>query len=184
MQDLQNRLLAAVADAERDVLLAHVRDNPSMTLAEFGRILAAPPFRHLGGLKVGEVLGDLFTPTKAPAGRAASRAAALPRRSQQTTTEAARAVQPRRQRSKESEAFESGEDTVDTSSAEGRKEYDARVLSAVRERKSWVRSEELRPVVGGTGAQLGAALTRLCSNGDLTWTGRARGTRYAVPQPA
>lgn len=173
-------MLAAVANAERDVLLAHVRNNPSMTLAEFGQILAAPPFRHLGDIKVGEVLGDLITTARTPSGRAASRAAlsSLP---SQVAAEAARAVSPRRERTK---GFRSTEERVDTSSAEARRAYDARVLSAISERKGWVSSEELRPVVGGTAAQLRAALTRLCSNGELTWTGRARGTRYAMSQSA
>lgn len=177
MQDLETRMLAAVANAERDVLLAHVRSNPSLTLAEFGQILAAPPFRHLGDIKVGEVLRDFFTTSGAHSARAASRAAELSHSSSRAAAEVARVAPPRRRRS---QASGSTEEPVDTSSAEARRAYDARVLSAIRERKGWVSSEELRPVVGGTGSQLGAALSRLCANGELTWTGRARGTKYAL----
>lgn len=87
-----------------------------------------------------------------------------------------------------SESSSEAEASINTNTAAGRRAYDAEVLAVLREIKgttgAWVKSEQLRPLVGGTPSQLGASLRRLCAGGELHWTGVARGTKYIVAEPA
>jgi hypothetical protein len=71
-------------------------------------------------------------------------------------------------------------DDVNTRTAAGRREYDARVLEFIQDSEDAVSATEIRNHVGGTSLQVRKAVARLIETERVTWQGKARGTRYSV----
>jgi hypothetical protein len=71
-------------------------------------------------------------------------------------------------------------DDVNTRTAAGRREYDARVLEFIQDSEEAVSATEIRNHVGGTSLQVRKAVARLIETERVTWQGKARGTRYSV----
>lgn len=69
---------------------------------------------------------------------------------------------------------------VNTRTAAGRREYDARVLDYVTGADEAVSATEIRNNVGGTSLQVRKAVARLIEAEKVTWHGKARGTRYSA----
>jgi DNA-binding GntR family transcriptional regulator len=69
---------------------------------------------------------------------------------------------------------------VDTRSAAGREDFDERILAYLRTRGEYLPARDVQANVGGTPLQVRTALNRLIEQGFVTFTGRARGTRYAI----
>ncbi len=74
----------------------------------------------------------------------------------------------------------SDEEEVNTRTAAGRREYDARVLDFIRDAEDAVSATEIRNHVGGTSLQVRKAVARLIETEQVTWQGKARGTRYSA----
>lgn len=72
------------------------------------------------------------------------------------------------------------EDDVNTRTAAGRREYDARVLDFIRASEEPVSATEIRNHMGGTSLQVRKAVARLIESEVVTWHGKARGTRYSA----
>lgn len=69
--------------------------------------------------------------------------------------------------------------SVNTRTPEGRANYDAAVLAAVSKGgDEGVAASDVIKACGGTPLQARTALTRLINEEKLTWTGKARATRY------
>jgi hypothetical protein len=71
-------------------------------------------------------------------------------------------------------------DDVNTRTAAGRREYDARVLEFIQESEDAVTATEIRNHIGGTSLQVRKAVARLIDDERVTWQGKARGTRYTA----
>lgn len=71
-------------------------------------------------------------------------------------------------------------DDVNTRTAAGRREYDARVLEFIQESEDAVTATEIRNHIGGTSLQVRKAVARLIDEERVTWQGKARGTRYSA----
>lgn len=71
------------------------------------------------------------------------------------------------------------EDDVNTRTAAGRREYDARVLEFIRNADEPVSATEIRNHMGGTSLQVRKSVARLIESEMVTWHGKARGTRYS-----
>lgn len=71
-------------------------------------------------------------------------------------------------------------DDVNTRTAAGRREYDARVLEFIQDSEDAVTATEIRNHVGGTSLQVRKAVARLIDDERVTWQGKARGTRYSA----
>ncbi len=69
---------------------------------------------------------------------------------------------------------------VNTRTAAGRREFDARVLAFVENAKDHVSATEIRNHVGGTSLQVRKSVARLIESERVTWHGKARGTRYSI----
>lgn len=69
---------------------------------------------------------------------------------------------------------------VNTRTAAGRREYDDRVLEFVRSSEEAVSATEIRTNVGGTSLQVRKSVARLIEAEQVTWQGKARGTRYSA----
>ncbi len=167
----------AVANAERDVMIQQIRSNTSMTVSDLIKLATSD---DLGSVLRSITVGDI-----AGAGGGGAAAAAAPGRKKvrrgpkgrkpapSTPVVAAPApvvadvVAPSGPPAK-----------VDTRTAKGRHAYDAAMLKALRGAGRAVSAPELARQVGGTPLQIRTSLSRLINGGKVTWTGRARGTRY------
>ncbi|MFV8750132.1 winged helix DNA-binding protein [Nannocystaceae bacterium ST9] len=72
------------------------------------------------------------------------------------------------------------EEDVNTRTAAGRRDYDARVLEFIRASEEPVSATEIRNHINGTSLQVRKAVARLIEAELVTWHGKARGTRYSV----
>ena len=69
---------------------------------------------------------------------------------------------------------------TDTRTADGRSQYDERVLVAIKGAGGPASAESLLPKTGGDAAQFRAATKRLMAAKKIRRSGKARGTRYAA----
>lgn len=69
---------------------------------------------------------------------------------------------------------------TNTRTAEGRGDYDTRVLAAIKAAGGPVAAQQLLKSVGGTGLQFRTATKRLLAGKKIKRSGKARGTRYAA----
>ncbi|MCA9716746.1 MAG: hypothetical protein H6713_19815 [Myxococcales bacterium] len=143
----------AVTDAKREVLVAQIRSHPEMTISELGKLSVG----ELGGLLKQITVGDLLE------GASASKSPS-PRRSAKAGGGGAKAP------------AKSGK--VNTRTQKGRDAYDQAILDILKSKSEPVSAPEIKNVVGGTSLQIRTALNRLISQGHVTYTGKARGTRY------
>lgn len=144
---------AAVKDVQRTVFLELIRSHPEMTLAELSKLSKGQFSGLLSSVTVGEVIsaGHSSQVASPSAAPVAASAGAAPL----------------------------GSEEVNTRTAAGRREYDARVLEFIREADDAVSATEIRNSVGGTSLQVRKSVARLIEAERVTWTGKARGTRYS-----
>jgi hypothetical protein len=69
---------------------------------------------------------------------------------------------------------------VDTRTPAARKRYDDSVYKAVKASSSPISAQDVRSQVGGTPLQARKALNRLIEGGRLTFSGKARATKYSA----
>jgi hypothetical protein len=67
-----------------------------------------------------------------------------------------------------------------TRTKNGRSEYDARVLAAIKAAGGPASAESLLPKTGGDAGQFRAATKRLLAGKKIKRSGKARGTKYAA----
>lgn len=67
---------------------------------------------------------------------------------------------------------------VSTRTPSDRANYEQAILSTLDVVQTWMTAPQLRAKVGGTAAQVRAALNRLIAVGKVAYEGQARGTRY------
>ena len=164
MSRFETTFLNAVANAEREVLVAQIRANPKMSLQDLGKLATGQLGGLLSSITVADLIGARAPRSDHNAGRkAAGKPAAA----------AAPAAAPVARKGKAAKAAE-----VDTRTAEGRAAYDAAVLSALRAMTKPASASNLTAVAGGSPLQIRTALARLIEAGAVRWSGRARGTRY------
>jgi len=189
MSRFENTFRSAVANAERDVLIAQIRANPQMTLSELGKLTSG----ELGPLLKGLTIGDLISAATGDAAPAAATDAApvisksTPKATKRRGRKAkapkaaktAAAKAPAKTAAAKAPKAKAPVVEVETRTATGRALYDESVLSAIRGFGKPMSAEELRASVGGTPLQARAALARLINAGAITWEGKARGTRYS-----
>ncbi|MBK8261506.1 MAG: hypothetical protein IPK80_09210 [Nannocystis sp.] len=178
----------AIANAERDVLLEQIRQNPQMTLAELGKLTTGELGKWLRGLTIGDLLsaGRLAVAAPIAAPVAAPTKPTKPAKpAAKPAAKTAAKTQPPKPTPEEEDDDDDDDDndsavSVDTRRPEGRAAYDQAVLSAIESAGASIGAETLRRSVGGTSLQARAALGRLIEAGKITWSGQARGTRYQV----
>lgn len=154
---------AAVKDVQRAVFLDLIRSHPEMTLAELSKLSKGQFSSLLSSVTVGEVIN---------AGREGDR-------SSQTGTASFDEDDDEDERDEDEDDGEEGSD-VNTRTAAGRREYDNRVLEFVRNSDDAVSATEIRNYVGGTSLQVRKSVARLIEAEQVTWQGKARGTRYSL----
>jgi hypothetical protein len=150
VSSFEREMSAAVKDVQRSVFLDLIRSHPEMTLAELSKLSKGQFSGLLSSVTVGEVIS---------AGHGGERA----------TTVASPSLP----------SAEAPTD-VNTRTAAGRREYDARVLEYIRSADEAVSATEIRNNVGGTSLQVRKSVARLIEAEKVTWQGKARGTRYSA----
>lgn len=150
VSSFEREMSAAVRDVQRSVFLELIRSHPEMTLAELSKLSKGQFSGLLSSVTVGEVIN---------AGHELER-----------SHEVAAPGSPSMEIP----------DEVNTRTAAGRREYDARVLEFIQDSEEAVSATEIRNHVGGTSLQVRKAVARLIETERVTWQGKARGTRYSV----
>jgi hypothetical protein len=158
---------AAVKDVQRAVFLDLIRSHPEMTLAELSKLSKGQFSGLLSTVTVGEVIN---------AGREGERS---------TKMGAPGFHEDEDEDDEDDDARDDDDDgeegsDVNTRTAAGRREYDNRVLEFVRSSDDAVSATEIRNYVGGTSLQVRKSVARLIEAEQVTWQGKARGTRYSL----
>jgi hypothetical protein len=161
VSSFEREMSAAVKDVQRAVFLDLIRSHPEMTLAELSKLSKGQFSSLLSSVTVGEVIN---------AGREGERSAKL------TTPD----DEDEDERDDEDEDEDDEDSDVNTRTAAGRREYDNRVLEFVRNADEAVSATEIRNHVGGTSLQVRKSVARLIEAEQVTWQGKARGTRYSL----
>jgi hypothetical protein len=168
VSSFEREMSAAVKDVQRAVFLDLIRSHPEMTLAELSKLSKGQFSSLLSSVTVGEVIN---------AGREGERSAKLTNVS--TPSYEGEDEDEHDDDDDEDDDGEEGSD-VNTRTAAGRREYDNRVLEFVRNSDEAVSATEIRNHVGGTSLQVRKAVARLIETEQVTWQGKARGTRYSL----
>lgn len=155
-----------IADAAAGALRSLLADHPTTSVADLRDLVAEYP--SLGEATLAGLLGSVATaprrgrPAKSEAAKAAAPAAAGDKKAAKRSPKAAR-----------------GE--WETHTAEGRAALDRAVLESLAAFGGVsVSAEALRARLGATPAQLRSSLNRHIEAGDVSFTGKARGTRYSL----
>ncbi|MCA9637779.1 MAG: hypothetical protein KC420_17250 [Myxococcales bacterium] len=180
------RVLDAISVAE--LLSGHVADSTGgVTLAApaparrergAGRKKAAKVTRTARGRgQAPKKAAEAKAPEAAPEAKAApapAKAAPAPAKAGAAPAEAKAEAKP--------EAKSSARPEVETRTPAGRTAYDEAIFAALGQLGGGpLGVAALMKVAGGSNLQARAALNRLIAAGRVTWTGKARGTRYSLP---
>lgn len=167
----------ALAEQAKAALAAVVASQPKTTCAELAELIASNP--TLGSITLAELLGGKIAaaPAKRRPGRPPGRKAAVaaPAAAAGGAAAAPAAVPAKKVKA----AASAGKRNVRTES--GREQFDEEVLASLRAAGGdTVAATTLREMIGGDPTQLRTSLNRLIERGLVTFTGKARGTRYSL----
>jgi hypothetical protein len=158
-------------DAARGALRSLVTNNPTTSVADLRELVADHP--SLGGVTLTELLGrDGSKPAPARRGRPPKRAA--------TETAATTTAQPKKVAAPAPKRV-GGHDEWETRTEDVRAALDRAVLETLSAFGGvGVSAEAIRARLGATPAQIRTSLNRHIEAGDVSFSGKARGTRYTL----
>ncbi|MEZ4383302.1 MAG: hypothetical protein R3A79_18380 [Nannocystaceae bacterium] len=167
---------AAVIERERQICIDLLRQSPEMTLGEIHKLSKGALGKIFDAISVSELIRGVAlsdeeeaAPVKAPSrGRKMEVAAAPAKAEAPAEAPAEKAKAP------------AAPGKVNTRTPAGRKAYDEAIFVALQAQGKPVGVAKLMARAGGSNLQARAALNRLINAGRVTWTGKARGTRYSV----
>jgi hypothetical protein len=202
MSKFETAFKAAIAENERRILISTLLASPDLTLGELhklskgslGRLFSEITISDLisggGGAISSGASAGVSAPRRGPKPRGAAAGAAAggaPKGRGAAAKAAAPAAPPEAAPAAEAKGrggavkVRGGKaKAVNTRTAEGRTEYDEALFQAVKEHGGPVGAGALIAKVGGTSLQARAGLARLIEAGRITWSGKARGTKYSV----
>jgi hypothetical protein len=169
MGNISSAFQDALAAQAKAALVEVVAANPKITVKDLAGLVADNP--TLGSLSLNDLLGGAPAPAK-PVARVGRRKAAPP-----PARKAASAAAP----AASAAAAKGGEVKRNVRTEAGREAFEQEVLGAIRELGgNNIAAGQLRSLLNSEPTQLRAALNRLIERGILTFTGKARGTRYTL----
>ncbi|NVB36922.1 hypothetical protein G6O69_03710 [Pseudenhygromyxa sp. WMMC2535] len=140
-----------IADIARAALIEVISNNPKITVKQLRELVSETP--ALGDVTLADLLGEPAKGKKGKRRKAGGRARA-----------ADKSTQKRNVRTEE-----------------GRDAFDAEVLGALESLGGQeLSATAVREAIGADPMQLRASLNRLIEKGAVTFTGKARGTRYTL----
>jgi hypothetical protein len=159
----------SMTDAARDALRSLLANHPSTSVGDLRELVAENP--SLGGVTLAELLGgERAGPGRGRKAKVASKAAAPEGGEKKAGPGAKRA-----------KAAPAVRDEWNTHTGEGRDALDRAVLESLAAFGGvGVSAEALRARLGATPAQLRSSLNRHIEAGDVSFSGKARGTRYSL----
>lgn len=164
MGNISSAFQDALAAQAKAALVEVVAANPKITVKDLGELVTGNP--NLGSLTLDELLGGAPKTGRGRGGRRKAAAGAPP---------AAAA------RGKGGRKGAAHKRNVRTET--GREAFDAEVLAALKEHGGDnVAATQLRNSLNADPTQLRTALNRLIERGIVTFTGKARGTRYSLAE--
>jgi hypothetical protein len=179
MSRFETTFKAAIADNERRILISTLRSSPDLTLGELHKLSKGT----LGKLFSEITLGQLISgEDAAPAGRKASvgrRGAGRPKGGGEAKAAASAPAGDAEVAAKPGKRGGKAK-AVNTRTPEGRGAYDEALFKALEAAGAPTGAGALIGKVGGTSLQARAGLARLIEAGRITWTGKARGTKYSL----
>lgn len=184
MSKYDSSFVSAVEGRKRQICVDLLRQNLDLTLSDIHQLAKG----ELGKLLTTITISDLLHPgqaqqprrdvaPKAPAkGKpgAAAKVAKSPVEAKQKGEGKAKA----KAKPAPVEAAASAE--VNTRTPAGRAAFDKAVFDAIKASGGSVGAGVIQKRVGGTNMQVRSACNRLIEAGQLSWSGKARGTRYSV----
>lgn len=186
MSKFETAFKAAIADNERRILITTLRSTPDLTLGELHKLSKGSLGRLFSEITLGELINPGSTapaPSKAGGVKATGRRGGW-RKADKNVAPAAAAAP-----TGEGEAAAEGRKTrrgggkakaVNTRTPEGRAQYDEALYKALEAAGAPTGAGALIAKVGGTSLQARAGLARLIEADRITWSGKARGTRYSL----
>jgi hypothetical protein len=161
----------AVSDAKREVLVAQIRSHPEMTVSDLGKLSTGDLGALLRLITIGDIMSTVNRAKKRGPGRPPSAVSA-------PTPASTPDLAPVTRRSAPKAAAPVSAGEVNTRTQEGREAYDKAILALLRSSSTPMAAPDLKGQLGGTSLQVRTALNRLISNAQVSYTGKARGTRY------
>lgn len=159
----------SLSDAARDALRSLLANHPSTSVADLRELVAENP--SLGSVTLADLLGG-----DAPRGPGRPRKGTKPGKAA-----ASDAGDKKAGATKRAKAGPAIRDEWNTHTSEGRDALDRAVLESLAAFGGvGVSAEALRARLGATPAQLRSSLNRHIEAGDVSFTGKARGTRYSL----
>ena len=196
MSKFETAFKAAIAENERRILISTLLASPELTLGEIHKLSKGGLGRLFSEVTIADLLGGgRGSSSAAPTAPAAAKqrgagrrkgavAAPAGRRGRGGKAEApaaAEAAAPAEGKGKSGRRGAGGKaKTVNTRTAEGRAAYDESLFQAVQESGGPAGAGALIAKAGGSSLQARAGLARLIEAGRITWSGKARGTKYSV----
>lgn len=178
-------LVSAVEGRKRQICIDLLRQNPELTLGELHQLARG----ELGKLLSTITVQDLLHPERARE-VAAPKAAAKPGRpGRKPVAKAPVEAKPAKEPAAEAKPAKPAKGAakpaeaaaeVNTRTPAGREAFDKAVFEALKAIGGPAGAGELQRRVGGTNMQVRSAVNRLIEAGQVTWTGKARGTRYRL----
>lgn len=171
MGNISSAFQDALAAQAKAALAGVVAANPRITAKDLAELVANNP--NLGSLTLNELLGA--TPARAGRGRGGRRkAAAGPAAAPAPAAGVAKAGAR-----KSGGGGAAHKRNVRTEA--GREQFDAEVLESLKQAGGEnVSATQIRNALGSDPTQLRAALNRLIERGIVSFSGKARGTRYSL----
>lgn len=189
MSKYDNSFVSAVEGRKRQICIELLRQNLDLTLAEIHQLAKG----DLGKLLSTITVSDLLTteqPRRDVAPKAAPAKREAPRKVAKSPVEAKESKPPKERPAAEAKPAKPAKAApaeaaapaaeVNTRTPAGRDAFDKAVFEAIKAIGAPAGAGELQKRVGGTNMQVRSACNRLIEAGQVTWTGKARGTRYSV----
>lgn len=175
-------LVSAVESRKRQICIDLLRQNPELTLGELHQLARGELGKLLSTITVHDLLhpGEARPAAPQPAARPGrpgrKPVAKAPAEAKSAKEPAAAPAKPAKAAAKPAEA----ETEVNTRTPAGREAFDQAVFEALKAIGGPAGAGEIQRRVGGTNMQVRSAVNRLIEAGQVTWTGKARGTRYRL----
>jgi hypothetical protein len=182
-----------IREASEDALIKTVVSNPDQTIGDILNALerekdAKYMLEAFKELSIGQIVHAAMKNIEAAMHAEAAAEVRAPASAPASAPEPAKKngtpKKPAKKKAAPPKVAEEGDaPSVNLTTPEGRKAYEAAILKALKagkhvDKKTGISSQNLRKIVGGEAPQAREILNELIDNGRVSFTGKARGTRY------
>ncbi|WAS98502.1 hypothetical protein [Nannocystis punicea] len=175
-------LVSAVEGRKRQILVDLLRQNSELTLGELHQLSKGELGKLLSSITVQELLHGEGAAREAASGGAKLLRPGRPGR--KPVAKAPAESKPAKEAAAPAKAAKGAKAEpaaeVNTRTPSGREAFDQSVFEVLKSIGGPAGAGEIQRRVGGTNMQVRSAVNRLIEAGQVTWTGKARGTRYRV----